>query len=153
MNAIGIEFRRNRAEPAVVAEHLRACDAAFVPPLADRVDLDAYAAKIVAHAERFEAWSEAGLAGLVAVYCNDPGLCAAFVTSVSVLPRMHGRGIAAQLLETCIGHVRAAGFVRLELEVDPRNKAARRLYARLGFASADAREGSRQSHLALHLAA
>jgi ribosomal protein S18 acetylase RimI-like enzyme len=131
---------RNRAGAAVVGAHLRACDASFVPPLSERVDLDAYAAKIVSRTERFEVWSGDLLAGLVAAYCNDPERRAAFVTSVSVLPSCQGRGLASRLLRATIEHVRQAGFGHLELEVDARNTVALFLYQRHGFAVASTRE-------------
>jgi ribosomal protein S18 acetylase RimI-like enzyme len=126
-------FMRNRACLADVVAHLRDCDDSFVPLLSGRVDLDAYAEKIVGHAERFEAWSSDRLAGFVAVYCNDPQRRIAFVTSVSVLPHWRGGGLGDRLLTACIAHVRQAGFERLELEVDRRNMAARQLYLKHYF--------------------
>lgn len=140
MKEAGVVVERNRAGAAEVEAHLRACDASFVPPLSERVELDAYAAKIVSRAERFEAWSDDRLAALVAAYCNDPKRRAAFVTSVSVLPSCQGRGLASCLLRASIEHVRQAGFEHLELEVDARNTAALSLYQRHGFAVASTRE-------------
>jgi ribosomal protein S18 acetylase RimI-like enzyme len=142
-----VEMMRNRADAAQVAEHLRACDAGFVPPLGDRVDLDVYAEKIVQRAERFEAWSGEQLAGLVAAYCNDDGRQTAFVTNVSVLPPRRGGGIAQRLLRACVAFVRDAGFERIELEVDPRNSAATLLYRKLGFEVTRADERSQTMHL------
>lgn len=133
MIPLAVEIARNRADQAQIAAHLRACDGAFVTSLGRRVDLDAYATKIVRHAERFEAWSGADLAGLVAAYANDPERRAAFVTSVSVLQAWHGRGLASCVLAACVEHVHELGFARLELEVDAQNDAARRLYAKHGF--------------------
>ncbi len=134
MNGATITILRNCADELHVAEHLRACDARFVPTLSSRVDIDAYAARIVRHAERFEAWSDQQLAGLVAAYCNDAAGQTAFVTSVSVLPRQQGSGIASRLLQACIDHVGENGFERIELEVDASNSAATLLYQRRGFA-------------------
>lgn len=133
MTGTVIEMARNRADATQVAAHLRACDAMFVPPLGGRVDLDAYARKIVQRAERFEAWSGDLLAGLVAVYCNHAERGSAFVTSVSVLPPRHGEGIALRLMQGCISYVRATGFARIELEFDLENGAATALYRKLGF--------------------
>ena len=126
-------LERNRAGAAEVGAHLRACDTSFVPPLGERVDLDAYASKIVAQAERFEAREGDSLVGLVAAYCNDPARRTAFITSVSVLLSRQGHGVASRLLHECIAHVRLLGFEHLELEVDSRNVPAERLYLRLGF--------------------
>lgn len=131
---------RNRAGAAEVGAHLRECDASFVPPLSERVDLDAYAEKLVSRAERFEAWSDDRLAGLVAAYCNDSERRAAFVTSVSVLPAWQGHGLASRLLQACIEYAQQAGFERVELEVDLRNTAAAPLYRKHGFTITSTRE-------------
>lgn len=147
MNQPNVELMRNRAGAAQVAAHLRACDGAFVPPLSERVDLDAYATKIVQHAERFEAWSGQDLTGLVAAYCNDPERQAAFVTSVSVLPPWHGRGVASRLLDACVEFVREIGVERIELVVDTHNEAATRLYRKHGFAVSDTDERAQTMHL------
>ncbi len=149
MTSLAVEIVRNLATAAQVAAHLRACEGAFVPPLAARVDIDVYAEKIVQHAERFEAWSGEQLAGLVATYCNDTAHRAAFITSVSVLPARQGEGIASRLLQTCTGSVRQTGFKRIELEVDTLNSAATRLYKKHGFAVSHTRDNLQTMHLAV----
>lgn len=133
-----LRLASNEADVAQVATHLRECDALFVPPLNGRVDLDGYADKLVTLGMRFEAWSGDGLVGLVAVYCNASDRHTAFITSVSVLPRWQGQGIAVRLLEQCIAHVRARGFARIELDVDAENLAALSLYEKMGFVTGDA---------------
>ena len=127
-------LRRNVATAAAIADHLRACNSSFVPPLGARVEIEDYAAKLVARAERFEAWSNDRLVGLLAAYCNDPERKLAFVTSVSVLPAWYGQGVASRLLRACIEQVRHGRFERIELEVDARNSAATLLYEKHGFA-------------------
>ena len=129
----GIEIHHNRALVAEIDVHLRACNASFVPPLSERVDISTFAQKIAARAERFEAWANQRLAGLVAAYCNDPERSVAFLTNVSVIPSYQGQDIASSLLQACIGHVRRSGFERIELEVDLLNLAATRLYHKHGF--------------------
>lgn len=128
-----IEFGMNRADEAELARHLRSCDADFVPPLSGRVELDDYAHKISAKAARFEAWVDGELVGLVAAYCNEAERGIAFITSVSVRDDWQGRGVAARLMERCIGHVATIGFKRIELEVDKENSGAIKLYEKTGF--------------------
>jgi ribosomal protein S18 acetylase RimI-like enzyme len=140
-------LERNRARADEVGAHLRACDTSFMPPLGERVDLDAYASKIVAQAERFEAREGDSLAGLVAAYCNDPARRTAFITSVSVLPSRQGHGLASRLLRECIAHVRLMGFERVELEVDTRNVPAARLYLKVGFELAGTDDRSQRLRL------
>jgi ribosomal protein S18 acetylase RimI-like enzyme len=121
----------NRASPEEIARHLIECSAAFVPPLAERVDIASYAAKIAEHAVRFEAWDGRGLAGLVAVYENAGS--EAFITNVSVAPRLRGQGVARMLLRACLQQMTATARRCIRLEVNRGNAAAIRLYESMGF--------------------
>ncbi len=116
-----------------IYEHLLTCDASFVPPLSERIKICDYAHKVADRAERFEAWSNNALIGLVAAYFNDSQSRTAYITSVSVVPIWQGRGIASQLLSRCVGHARDLGFLRIELEVSNKNVAAVSLYEKHGF--------------------
>lgn len=127
------EYRRDSASAGQLAALLRRCDAAFVPPLSTRVDIDAYAVKIAAHAVRFEAWAGAAPVALLAAYCNDAEAGVAYITSVSVAPEWARRGIAGTLLSACIRHARGAGMGQLALEVDAANTPALGLYRQHGF--------------------
>jgi len=131
--SVAPEINLNKAGAIQIAAHLRACDNMFVPPLSGRVDIDSYAKKIADKSIRFEGWVEGELVGLVAVYCNDGATPFAYITSVSVLPQWGGRGIASQLVECCIDHVRKLGVMQIELEVDEKNHAAGNLYKKHGF--------------------
>jgi len=147
----GPAIARNRARPADVEAHLTACAQSFTPPLGERLAIPDYAAKLVARAERFEAWEGPALIGLVAVYCNDPARIAAFVTNVSVVPARTGIGLGRRLLAAAITYARALGFARMALSVDRGAAAALRLYRSFGFAE-DKRDGD-TLHLSLALRA
>lgn len=56
------------------------------------------------------------------------------VHDLAVLPAHRGRGIAQQLLAAAQTKARMLGCCKLTLEVQENNYAARRLYARAGFA-------------------
>lgn len=128
------EFSRNRATEQQIAEHLILCDARFVPLLSSRVDIKSYAHKIVVHGERFEAWTEESLVGLVAIYCNRAAQDRAYVTSVSTVGSLPpGVHVASQLLEQGLEYLRERRFERVDLEVDKSNNRAIRLYERHGF--------------------
>jgi len=130
-----LEFCINRASATQIATHLRTCDVSFVPPLSGRVAIDDYAYKIANRAMRFEAWANGDLVGLVATYCNDSEGHVAFITNVSVLPEWHGKGVASQLVERCIGQASEHSFACIELEVAQWNVAAIRLYEKHGFST------------------
>jgi ribosomal protein S18 acetylase RimI-like enzyme len=144
-----IAYHVNRATEAEITQHLRECDAAFTPPLSQRLDLQQYGQKILNHAVRFEAWSGNTLAGLVAAYCNDPDNRTAYITSVSVLQKWQGRGIARRLLRQCIEHARRSAMRQVSLEVARNDAAAIGLYEKAGFVSGDARDISMMMHLSL----
>jgi ribosomal protein S18 acetylase RimI-like enzyme/SAM-dependent methyltransferase len=132
-------YRRDAADLGQIAGHLQRCDARFVPRLSARVDLDEYAQKIFERAERFEAWSEGSLVGLVAAYCNDAARGMAFITSVSVLGDWGGRGIGTRLLRDCVTYAKLKAFRTISLEVGVSQRAAIRMYERCGFAAGETR--------------
>ncbi len=130
-SAAGPQF--SRASTSEIAAHLRRCDREFRPSLSARVDIDEYAAKLWAKAERFESWDGDVLVGLLAVYCNDAADRSAFITSVSVLPEWAGRGIATALVGDCIAYCARHGARRIGLEVACDRASAIHLYEKLGF--------------------
>jgi ribosomal protein S18 acetylase RimI-like enzyme len=128
-----IQIHINHSEVGHIANHLRNCDELFLLELTKRVRIDDYALKIQTRAMRFEAWEDGQLIGLVAAYCNDHKLAQAFITSVSVVPRSQGQGIASRLLQRCIVTIGDLKFRRIRLEVKRLNEPAIRLYQKHGF--------------------
>jgi ribosomal protein S18 acetylase RimI-like enzyme len=127
-----IEFMRNHATPDNVAAHLKECDSGFNPPLSERVDIVAYAEKIHANAERFEAWIDNRLIGMVAAYVNLPDR-SGFITNVSVVGDARGKGIASTLCSQYLRYAQEQNLKSVALEVGKDNTAAIRLYEKLGF--------------------
>jgi ribosomal protein S18 acetylase RimI-like enzyme len=128
-----VALRVNVATVVEIAEHLAQADDAFLPRLSERVDIREYAAKIVARAERFEAWADGTLVGLVAAYCNDAATGTAYITSVSVIAAHRNQGLASRLVAECLELVRRRHFRHIALEVDRQNLPAVGLYAANGF--------------------
>lgn len=161
MTSVSIRFSRNRSSAPDIQLHLTVCSDRFVPPLSGRVDVPAYAAKLAHRAERFEAWSDTCLVGLVALYCPPEGpapvpsafpvrdgqrhVGEAFISNVSVMPAHLRQGIARHLLADAIAHCRGRA-ARIALKVD-RRAAALRLYRSSGFAI----EGAEDDTLTLGL--
>jgi ribosomal protein S18 acetylase RimI-like enzyme len=58
----------------------------------------------------------------------------AFLTEIYVRPARRGRGVGARLLDAVARALRAGGAGAVTLLVLPENRAARRLYARAGYA-------------------
>ncbi|NRP53631.1 MULTISPECIES: GNAT family N-acetyltransferase [unclassified Marinobacterium] len=128
-----ISFDHNRAKIEEIVLHLEACDDSYEPPLSERVDLKGYAAKIFFNADRFEAWSDGTLVGLVACYMNNQEC--GFITDVSVQSSCRGLGIADKLLKNCFELARGKCLCKIILEVNENNHKARSLYLKLGFVS------------------
>jgi ribosomal protein S18 acetylase RimI-like enzyme len=143
----GLRLGVNDSHADEIAEHLRSCDEAFVPALGTRVDVDAYARKLAERAERFEAWRDERLVGLVAVYFDTGAGKSAFVTNVSVVPDLRRFGIAERLLHAALDAARRSGLLHVALEVDARNEAAVKLYERAQFTI----DGTNGSNLRLGL--
>lgn len=122
-----------------IREHLGACDAHFVPPLRERVDIDEYARKLAERALTIEAWHDEVLVGLVAAYVSASG-DACFVSNVSVLPEFQGRGIASALLANLERHPACANARSVQLEVSKDSVDGVRLYERVGFRVTGARD-------------
>ncbi|MFC6792645.1 GNAT family N-acetyltransferase [Methylobacterium komagatae] len=124
------QFRRNQSDADAIVRHLEACSDSFVPPLHGRVAIPAYADKLAQRAERFEAWEEDRLVGLVAIYCS--GENDAFVSNVSVVPDAVRQGIGRRLVTDAIAHSRRCAEA-MTLQVD-RRAPALALYRSVGFA-------------------
>jgi ribosomal protein S18 acetylase RimI-like enzyme len=133
--AAAVSYAAGAATAEQIAAHLVRCDARFEPSLSARVDIAAYAAKLSAHASRFEAWSDGELVGLVAAYCNDLTRGTAYITSVSVLEKWAGLGIATTLLRRCIDYAKLEGFRQIRLEVSSSSRRAIELYRKCGFSA------------------
>ena len=128
-----VEYHLNKATVPVIVDHLLHCDDDFIPPLSNRVKINDYAIKISSKATRFEAWSGGRLVGFVAAYCNNSDTRMAFITTVSVLKARMGEGIASRMLRQCVDYTNASGMEQIKLVVDCNNRAAIRLYKKIGF--------------------
>ncbi len=136
----GIRYSEQLASLKDVLDHLYACNESHTPKLSERVDLSAYAEKIVANTSVFEAWQSGRLIGLVAVYFNR--VPNAYITNVSVIPECMGMGIANKLMEKCVTYARQNEFKTIELEVINGNTAAVKLYKKFGFDIVETTESS-----------
>jgi 2-polyprenyl-3-methyl-5-hydroxy-6-metoxy-1,4-benzoquinol methylase/GNAT superfamily N-acetyltransferase len=128
-----VVYTYNQSNEKKIANHLMICDEIFIPNLSGRVCINDYAHKIFTEAQRFEAWINEDLVGLVAMYANAPDKYASYITNVSVLPDQQGQRIAFSLLIRCINHAKQLGFECIELEVDANNTVAIALYNKCNF--------------------
>jgi len=133
MDANNISYKIKTATEYEIFLHLTECSDTFIPPLAERVDINEYAKKIYEKSVTFEAWNENLFVGFIAAYFNENASGSTFITNVSVLRKFAGLGIASKLLDMCIEHARNNGFLELALQVHKNNNPAIRFYNKFGF--------------------
>jgi 1-aminocyclopropane-1-carboxylate deaminase/D-cysteine desulfhydrase-like pyridoxal-dependent ACC family enzyme/GNAT superfamily N-acetyltransferase len=97
-------------------------------PLAGRMDLDAYAAKLLERGEVACATLRGQVVGIAALYANDARTRRAHVPLLAVSRAHRGAGIGAALLSRAKARARQRGMSRLELEVRSSNTSAQRLF-------------------------
>jgi len=130
-----LTYRVNAGIASDIESHLLACDDQYVPPLSMRLSIPDYSAKLFACADRFEAWSDSELVGLVAGYMNAANRQTSHISNVSVVADWQGKGLAATLIKLFNEQAQDRGFSLVKLEVNANNQQAIRLYERLGFRS------------------
>ena len=81
------------------------------------------------------AWNGGAVAGCAALRRVDHRTCE--LKRVYVRPAARGFGLGRQLVDAMIREARQAGYARMCLDVLPEFETARRLYASLGFVSAE----------------
>ncbi len=127
-----IIYHTATASETDIRMHLEKCSDSFVPPLHERVKIADYSKKIASHAVTFEAWDGKELTGLIAAYFN-PENRLAFITSVSVVKSLMGKGIASILLNNCLAYAAQNNYRELTLEVSKDNVPAIRFYTKFRF--------------------
>ncbi len=104
-----------------------------MPPLSQRVSIEDYAEKLAERAVNLVAFNGFCDQGHAAIYVNDAGGGTAFISSICVLPKYRRDGIAASLLEGCLGEARLHAMREVRLEVERSNSRAIAFYLRHGF--------------------
>ena len=102
-------------------------------PLSQRLDIDAYASKLLKHAEIACAFVSGEIAGLIAIYANDQETATAHMPLMAVLPAYRRLGVATALMTRAVARARERAMRRCWFTVEQDNRPARRLFAELGF--------------------
>ncbi len=140
MSITGITFKTNTASEHDILSHLSECNNSFIPPLNNKVDLTSYAKKIAEKAITFEAWNEHSLMGLLAAYFNDSAKRTGYITNISIVPTLTGKGIGSVLLQNCINYGAKENYCEIKLEVNKLNIKAISLYKKYNFVQIDERD-------------
>ncbi len=106
---------------------------AFTHPLGERVDLGAYAKKLLERAELAVLWCDERPVGLLAIYANDPEGQNAYIPLLGIFPSFQGRGLGKVLVSEAIARVRPRGFHYLRLATKTYSARAVRVYEACGF--------------------
>ncbi len=130
-----VDYKIKQALEKNIFFHLEECKNDFIPPLEQKINIKEYAKKIFDKAVTFEAWHNKKLSGLVAAYFNQK-TSIAFITNVSVIKSMMGKGVASVLLKNCIEAAMQKKIKEIQLEVDKNNFAAVSFYKKFNFTNA-----------------
>jgi len=102
-------------------------------PLSGRVDLCAYAAKLLDKAEIAVAVVGEKTIGFLLLYANNMRTCRAHLPILSIQPSYQGKGLGKVLMARALACARQRGMREVELEVNRDNEQDQQLYLSLGF--------------------
>ena len=71
--------------------------------------------------------------GLIAAYFNDTTNYSGYITTVSLIEKYIGSGIASELMNICMSYAKRCNFKEINLEVHKDNIKAIHLYHKFGF--------------------
>ena len=123
----------NTAKISDLSEHFDYCDEEFFQMILNDRNINEYIEKIFTYSTLYEYWENNLLAGFAAIYENRGTEQPAYMTLLSVVQNMHGKGIASGIMRFALESLKTKGFTTLLLEVHKRNIAGRRLYEKFGF--------------------
>ena len=113
-------------------QSLNEVDEDFVPKLSERVELGAYANKMLEHAVFFiERDVDGTLKGVVATYVDDKNNTNGFITHVASMRKYRNQGVAKRLVNKAILHCKCVGKTGVNLCTS--NPVALKLYEKMGF--------------------
>jgi 1-aminocyclopropane-1-carboxylate deaminase/D-cysteine desulfhydrase-like pyridoxal-dependent ACC family enzyme/GNAT superfamily N-acetyltransferase len=125
-----------------IVELLQEFGSLLPDPLSERLDLDAYARKILAHADIAFAFIDKTIVGMVVLYANDTETRAAHVPMITVAPFARRKGVGVALMSRAMALARQRKMHSLNLTVLKENSAAIAMYRGLRFRDVS-RDGAR----------
>jgi GNAT superfamily N-acetyltransferase len=102
-------------------------------PLSERIDLCAYAEKILAHADIAFAFIDEKIAGMIVFYANNTETRVARVTLLVVAPFARRKGVSAALMSRAMALARQRKMLFLEARPFKSNSVAIATYHNLGL--------------------
>lgn len=102
-------------------------------PLGKRLDLVAYASKLLELADMACAIIDGEIVGFLALYANDQTTRRAHLPILSILPARQGQGLGKAMMSRALALVRQRKMREFNLGINPENTAAQRLYLSCGF--------------------
>jgi ribosomal protein S18 acetylase RimI-like enzyme len=131
-----LRYENSNYDVKDIEAFIRKLDKDFVPPLSNRVDLKAYAEKLVKEGIVLVARNSkdrSSLQGMLGFYCTPEEFDVAFISFLGVVPSARGQGLANHLLAECKNIVHLAEMDAIETRTWHTNTAGIRAYLRCGF--------------------
>jgi ribosomal protein S18 acetylase RimI-like enzyme len=121
----------------------------FSPQLSENYTIRDYSQKLIDKAYILKAEYCNETIGLAAFYSNNFKSLESYLTYLFILPKMQGKSVGTTLVSSVINRVKMYGMKTLELNVDPNNYAAIKLYNKLNFNILD--NYARNGHMTLRM--
>jgi ribosomal protein S18 acetylase RimI-like enzyme len=116
-----------------IYSYLSENDHIFTPPLSKQIVIKNFATKLNKFAIHFCVFQNNELVGFSACYFNNMETGIGFISTLSVIRELHGKGVAKKLLTSVVEYGINNGFKQISLQVNNSNLSAKRLYAESGF--------------------
>jgi ribosomal protein S18 acetylase RimI-like enzyme len=124
-----------------ILKYLLKMDDSFIPKLSEVVDIKGYSIKLSKKAIVYFAFFEECDIGMLAFYSNEETKIS-FITSISVMPEHHLKGIGRAFLEKAEEISKTKGMNTISLEVNKKNEIAQFFYEKNNFQKKNEKENS-----------
>lgn len=112
---------------------LERIDAQLPTPLSSRVELNAYADKVIAHGRVLAVEEKDKIVSALLFYCNDREHQNAYITLLGTLAGHEGKGLGRRLMREMESVARQEGMKRVCLDTEKSNSRALAFYSRCGY--------------------
>jgi ribosomal protein S18 acetylase RimI-like enzyme len=128
-----VDFIIRHLEVPEIYNYLAENDQMFKPPMSARLNILNYAKKLNAFAVHFCAYQESDLVGFSGCYFNNMETRVGFISTLSVIRKFQGMGVAKGLLTSIEEYATKKEFNQINLQAFIFNLSAIKLYSESGF--------------------
>lgn len=105
----------------------------FVPSLSSKVNINDYSMKLINNADNFLLLNKQNEIGLLSMYTNNYLKNEAYISSIVLMPKHHGKSLSQYLIEFGCEYAFSVGMKTIKLEVSKANGRALAFYIKNKF--------------------